>query len=344
MLSTCFIVTKDGMRRIQETDIPRIQGFYLVGQSFGDLMCMMPTVHKVCRELKRKLDVWTLRPEIFKNDPHVRVVRSCEPQAMQDYVNAGNFLIMCPVRAGNQKSQADSSLIDYAAMNVVMLDEREKRIRLYPDYSERVRVRDLMKLYAQYTKIIVHPNCNFPIRTWPQERWRDLTRRLLEDGYMVITVGRDVENIGAARDSVDKTMTAFDFAGERFLNLINKTSLHELYELMKYVDCVVTVDSGVLHVANATRVPIVALFTEIAPELRVRVRKGTVGYRTKTVYAPCEYQFCSTRFGMRDNRCKQTGEKYLCCMPDVKQVYEKVRESVTQYARNKPQGAVGAHT
>ncbi|MGJ8653973.1 MAG: ELM1/GtrOC1 family putative glycosyltransferase [Opitutaceae bacterium] len=56
------------------------------------------------------------------------------------------------------------------------------------------------------------------------------------------------------------------FDAKRFLNLTNKTHLNELPSLLERMSCVVSNDSGPMHLAAALQIPLVALFGPTDPE------------------------------------------------------------------------------
>ena len=88
-------------------------------------------------------------------------------------------------------------------------------------------------------------------------------------------------------------------------------------------DLVITVDSGVLHVANCTDTDIVAIFTDIDPRFRTRIRDNKPNAGTKIVHSPCPKQFCQSWHGST-GECIQPREKNMCCLPSVKQMLEAV--------------------
>jgi predicted SAM-dependent methyltransferase len=57
------------------------------------------------------------------------------------------------------------------------------------------------------------------------------------------------------------------------IDLRNKTTIPELATLMKYSAAVIGLDSGPIHLAGTTSVPIVCGYTSVAPEHRIPIRK-----------------------------------------------------------------------
>jgi len=104
----------------------------------------------------------------------------------------------------------------------------------------------------EYGKAIaVHPFTSDTLKQWPIDKFGQLIKRLSEKpGVKVLVVGRD-EVIGREY---------FDNLGSNVINLINRTSLVELAQILKQCRLLVTCDSGPMHLAAAVGTPVVALF------------------------------------------------------------------------------------
>ena len=88
---------------------------------------------------------------------------------------------------------------------------------------------------------------------------------------------------------------AFDALPEGGINLLNKTSILELASIMSQSRAVVGLDSGPIHVAGTTSVPIVCGFTNVAPEHRFPIRpKGIFIPVTPDLDLPCSH--CQSRW------------------------------------------------
>ncbi|MCX5695248.1 MAG: glycosyltransferase family 9 protein [Candidatus Omnitrophica bacterium] len=99
--------------------------------------------------------------------------------------------------------------------------------------------------------IAVHPFTSDTLKQWPIDKFRQLIKRLSEEaGVKVLVVGRD-EVIGREY---------FDNLGSSIINLVNRTSLVELAQILKQCKLLVTCDSGPMHLAAAVGIPVVALF------------------------------------------------------------------------------------
>lgn len=111
------------------------------------------------------------------------------------------------------------------------------------------------------------------LKEWPAERWRALARALAERGYTIALSGSpgDVER---TRQFVAGTP---DLVG-RLLDLAGKYDLLELLDVLRGSRCVVSVNTGVMHLAAAVGAPTVALNGPTS-----ELRWGPVGERTASV-------------------------------------------------------------
>ena len=317
----CMVRDSKEVRPLRSEEQDRVTGFLLCGEGYGDMICMIPTVEKTARQLGRTLDVWTKRPEVFANISSLHP-RMSDDSALDPYLAKGGLLIVCPVRFDKTAKWNQAHLAVRPAGGIIQLDDADKEVRLYTTAEDREKAVELLRPLAG-AKVVIHPNRNRPVRTWPGARWRQLALGLLERGVGVIAVGRDVPNIAGTEENVPKGVFDLGIAHDRFLNLTGRTSLHELCEVIAASDVAVTFDSGVLHVANCTETPVVALFSDNDPDFFTRIRAGKPGAGTVAVHRPCPTQFCQTWHGAW-SECLQEGDRRMCCLPGVEQVLEAV--------------------
>ncbi len=106
--------------------------------------------------------------------------------------------------------------------------------------------------------VAVHPFTSDPRKDWPIERFQGLINKVTRDlGNKVIIIGK-LEDINKARDFSE-------VSGETVINLVNKTTLVELANILKQCKLLVTGDSGPMHMACAVGTPVIALFRNDLP-------------------------------------------------------------------------------
>ena len=99
--------------------------------------------------------------------------------------------------------------------------------------------------------VVLNFGSNEPGRRWPFESYLQLAERLLDKGFRVVFTGGkgEVAEEGRLMARLDRP---------EVVNLIARTSLPELLDLLKHAHAVVTADTGPMHLAIALGAPTVA--------------------------------------------------------------------------------------
>ena len=124
----------------------------------------------------------------------------------------------------------------------------------------------------EYTgAVAVHPYTSDVVKQWPLERFMELAGRIAQElKSKVVLVGR-VEDRGQSPSDAPRRIGSAGApppAGTvplGVIDLINKTSLVELAQILKQCSLLVTCDSGPMHLAAAVGTPVVALFRNDIP-------------------------------------------------------------------------------
>jgi len=182
--------------------------------------------------------------------------------------------------------------------------------------------------------VLIHPVSTWPVRTWPAIYWMNLTKELNDIGLHVISIGKDSSETGFF--NVEKPV--FNFEIEKGLNLMNKTSISQCWHLMTRARCVVTMDSGMLHLAGTTETPIVHLGSSIKPEFRIPYRKNKQDYKYAYVEGVCSIQCGSdAKYGIKEwgtiqsvaplIKCLENKPTYEC-QPSVEKVLQSIKSII----------------
>lgn len=88
-------------------------------------------------------------------------------------------------------------------------------------------------------------------KRWPINKYVELARLLVKDGFSVVVVGgKGEEELG---ERIQKSL------GKGVVNAINKTEIEETVELIAMADCVIANCNGMSHIAAAVGVKVVSL-------------------------------------------------------------------------------------
>ncbi len=105
--------------------------------------------------------------------------------------------------------------------------------------------------------IAIHPFTSDKVKVWPMERFIELAERIARDVKIrVLLVGKVADGMYTGyRGKEDKNI----------IDLINKTSLVELAQVLRQCKLLITCDSGPMHLSAAVGRPVVALFRNDLP-------------------------------------------------------------------------------
>ena len=174
-----------------------------------------------------------------------------------------------------------------------------------PTSAAREEVRALLREEAGADPkqlLLLNPNCSdlLPLRRWSDERWVELGKRLLEelpDATIAVT--------GAPSEAEQAARIAQAIGCERAFSAAGRTSLQQLLVLYGLSDLLVSNDSGPVHFAALTPVPVVALFGPETPLLY-----GPLSRRARVLHAGLACSPCVNILNHRmspctDNQCMQ---------------------------------------
>ncbi|MFH1093631.1 MAG: lipopolysaccharide heptosyltransferase II [Candidatus Omnitrophota bacterium] len=153
--------------------------------------------------------------------------------------------------------------------------------------------------------VVLNPGGNWMMKRWPAENFAKLADILTQKNKLtlVITGAKKDRDLAAEIESMMKTKPVI---------ITGSTTLHQLAAIMKASCCVVSADSGPMHISVAVGANTVAIFGPTSSELTGPVGAGKTVMLQKDVGCeiPCYVSGCA------DNRCMRQ------ITPD--EVYEQV--------------------
>jgi len=232
----------------------------------GDLICATPTIKKLHDAYQRKLIIISKMPELFKMNPYVE--KSYKADSIdRDYFNANYIMHNSFYLVGKKDERGieiKHNMMDIRQFHAVhlgfMLGEDELECYYRPIEDK--------KHFIHEKYVVIHPVNSWPNRTWSQDNWIKLVEELIKWGYIVVAVGKDSAETGFF--NVQKPVHEME---NNIINLMNQTSISETWHLINDAAAVITMDSGILHLAGTTKTDIIELGSAINPEFRRPRRK-----------------------------------------------------------------------
>jgi hypothetical protein len=314
----------------------------------GDLICATPTIKKLHDSYQRKIIVISKMPELFKMNPYVEKSYKASSIDME-YFNANYIMHNSFYLVGKKDERGiehKHNMMDIRQFHAIhlgfMLGEDELECYYKPTEEDDCAYGFSDKSTSGTRRyIVIHPVNSWPSRTWSEENWIKLSDELIQMGYSVVAVGKDSSETGFF--NVQKPVHEMN---DNIMNLMNKTSISQTWYLINNAAAVITMDSGILHLAGTTKTPIIHLGSSIKPEFRIPYRYGQRSrshfYNGKLVYryvrGGCGLECCSNmKYALEywdtiDSvqpliGCLEKKETFEC-HPSVNQVIDIIKEEL----------------
>lgn len=172
--------------------------------------------------------------------------------------------------------------------------------------------------------LLLNANCGdlLPLRRWPEERYVELARRLLErHAEMAIAL------TGSPGERQDAERLRSAIGSDRCVNLAGRTTLRQLLVLYELSEVMVTNDSGPAHYATLTSIDVVTLFGPETPAVF-----GARTPRSHLLWAGLACSPCVNAFNDRQSACRHN-----VCMERI--TVDHVFDSVCRVLERRRSGA-----
>jgi ADP-heptose:LPS heptosyltransferase len=205
-------------------------------------------------------------PELFKNNPYVE--KSYKASSIDMTYIQSNYIVHNSFYLVGKKDERGIEM-KHNMMDIRQFHAIHLGFMLGQDELEcYYRPIEPKKNFIHEKYAVIHPVNSWPNRTWSQDNWMNLCEELIKMGYTVVAVGKDSSETGFF--NVQKPVHEM---GNNIINLMNQTSISETWHLINDAAVVITMDSGILHLAGTTETPILELGSPINPEFRRPYRK-----------------------------------------------------------------------
>ena len=142
--------------------------------------------------------------------------------------------------------------------------------------------------------VALHVTTNWPNRTWDYNNWVTLIKWLKDNNIFTVLIGagyREEVHHSIGDKPLSKNCPMFDdYYG---LDLTNKGSMSDMWWIINGAECLVTMDSGPLHLASCTDTHIIQLGSAINPAFKRFYRNGDWKYKYHFLGGSCNL-FCNT--------------------------------------------------
>ncbi|MCZ6853348.1 MAG: lipopolysaccharide heptosyltransferase II [Gammaproteobacteria bacterium] len=132
---------------------------------------------------------------------------------------------------------------------------------------------------------VLCPGAEFGItKRWPAEHYAEVARHVVSLGHQVWLIGspKDMKVCRAIENLVPNGLT----------NLAGKTSLLDAVDLLAQAERVVTNDSGLMHIASALGIRVVAIFGSTTPDFTPPLGREAQVVRNNLPCSPCFQREC----------------------------------------------------
>ena len=175
------------------------------------------------------------------------------------------------------------------------------RIEIPENEQETLKQRLQREIPAFSLKKIVLLNANasdiVPLRKWSLDNFVELGQRLLENSETTVVLTGSPEEQEACAD------LALKIDPDRVINFAGKTTFKELITLYSLSDLLVTNDSGPVHFASTTNLPVIALFGPETPKIFGPMSPHAKVISLGLACSPCISVFNQKKSSCTDNQC-----------------------------------------
>ena len=135
----------------------------------------------------------------------------------------------------------------------------------------------------------LHPGSTWATKCWPAEYFAEIGARAVQAGATVVVfAGRGEELVAQEVINCITSKIGYKLCSERVYNLAGSLSLTELACFIGGLDCYVTNDSGPMHIAWASHIPVIAIFGPTITEFGFAPRgKSSVVHQVELPCRPC---------------------------------------------------------
>lgn len=129
------------------------------------------------------------------------------------------------------------------------------------------------------------PGAEFgPSKRWPEEYYAEIANTKLKQGWQVWLFG--------SKNDMPSCQKIQELCSNQCINLSGKTNLGEAIDLLNKASCVITNDSGLMHIAAALEKPLIAIYGSTDPTFTPPLISNARIVRLGLACSPCFKRSC----------------------------------------------------
>ncbi len=175
------------------------------------------------------------------------------------------------------------------------LKNHTTELNLSLNQTEKARAKEWLKSMHIETNrpiVILNPGAFYgPAKRWPVFKYSELASLLQQEN------GAQILITGSVEDSLLADLIASGMNRKPHI-LAGRTSLSQLAAVISSADLFITNDSGPMHLANALKIPVVAIFGPTDPQRTGPYQSPYILFHKRAPCWPCSYRECPF-----DHRC-----------------------------------------
>jgi len=303
------------------------------GYGIGDALCATPALRKLSKAYENKISIKSKYPFLFNNNPYVNRNFLLEDNIDESkYEIFSCFEMESVFKDSNAKSFRKLHACDRRRscgfdLGFDLLDE-ELTLDFFADEYCKYDIKSLNNY------VCLHTTSNWKNRTWAEENWQSLADKINELGYNIVVVGKNYIESGS-KGSIEKK--CFVPKSDNIIDYTNDgSSISDMWHLINHSICLITMDSGPLHIAGTTDAWIIQVGSASDYRYVNPIRKGSRDYKYKFIGGNCKI-FCTSdiKYSVKEwgtinsiPYLPECLEKYdtFECHPSHGQVLEKFKE------------------
>jgi hypothetical protein len=262
--------------------------YYLIhSHSFGDTLASTPTLRYLCESHGEKINVVSHNHSVFKNNPHILSLLTF--QEFNEIEKDNAVIYESFTYAGTRDKNGIEK--KFVHLDIRQMHAFDLGFQLRPHQMSYDFFPDELKLDINLPKdyVVLHVTTNWPNRTWDYNNWKNLIEWLRINNIFTVLIGsgyREELHKSFSNKPLDKDCPNFD--NLYGLDLTNQGTMSDMWWIINGAKCIVTMNTGPLHLAGTTDTHIIQLGCAIDPYYSTPYRNGSQDYKHYYIGGTCK--------------------------------------------------------